>query len=644
MAATACGWGALAAITAAVVATRGVAGGSVLPFPAGALPGWGAAHTLCSLQCELREPASFTVLDVPVTRNDSVCHSPVATDSLPGGADGNEVYPGQRQLSVRVRRIASRPGRPSGSLERDTEYYALPLGRLACAGEDGRSRRLVGEPRVADFLTLTRASIGGAVTRVNGQYEVLGVTRFTVGVCADTRCTAVVAVDMAAPSAAVPCGGAPALGVPCAFGGTPVLTYTGPDGVARPVGIGRHDLLSLGRAVLGRHDWLGAAAAAALRVASEVRVLNPQAALLPAGVAPPTFTGTAHRLNGTPPTLLSGGAAPRPASGGTIWLDAVAWVLCAGRRRVYALDAAVCDGVAPFIPARQAQLDGETVTLPGVLEEGSGAWLRTVWLMVPDVVARASAPPDAPLWVPGPTVDTTVTAAQGPRLPFLTARGLRELNPDSAEERALAAALGRRTVLLPVSVRRNLSMGVSAAVGMFEPALDDLNADLRRLSATFDSSVWGEAPPDPPIAVATVVLAGVVFIAELGVLASLFIGTASWDLRAAVAFSVAAVMGAAALGAFVSQYVLERGAAGWRVAAVRDNVLAQLTGGANLAALRPDLRGTVVVRSETLLLCARNGYHVARMLALMAAAIGCYGVVAAALLVCTWRCWRWGGR
>lgn len=410
----------------------------MLPLPAGALPGWGAAHTLCSLQCELRDPASFTVLDVPVARNDSVCHSPVDTASLPGGLDGNEVYPGQRQLSVRVRRVAGRSGRPSGSLERDTVYDALPMGRLACAGENGHSRRLVGEPRVADFLTLTRASIGGAVMRVNGQYEVLGVTRFTVGVCADTRCTAVVAVDMAAPSTAVPCGGAPALGVACAFGGTPVLTYTGTDGVARPVGVGRHDLLSLGRAVLGRHDWLGVAAVAALRVTSEVRVLNPQATLLPAGAVPPAFTDTVHRLNDTPLTLLSGGAAPRPASGGTIWLDAVAWVLCAGRWHVYARDAAVCDGVALFIPTRQAQLDRETVTLPGLLEEGTGAWLRTVWLMVPDVVTRASAPADAPVWVPGPTVDTTVTAAEGPRLPFLTARGLRELNPNSAEERALA--------------------------------------------------------------------------------------------------------------------------------------------------------------------------------------------------------------
>lgn len=146
----------------------------------------------------------------------------------------------------------------------------------------------MGEARVVEYLTLARNSIGGSVTRVNGQYEVLGVSRLTVGVCVDTLCTAVVAIDMASPSVTLPCAGTE-VEVACRLAGTPVLTYTGTDGVDRLVSAGRYDLLSLGRGVLGRHDWLNSDAAAALGVASRVRVLNPQAAFLPTSATPPAF-------------------------------------------------------------------------------------------------------------------------------------------------------------------------------------------------------------------------------------------------------------------------------------------------------------------------------------------------------------------
>lgn len=423
----------------------------------------------------------------------------------------------------------------------------------------------------------------------------------------------------------------------CAWAGTPVVTYRGTDGVERPVGAGRNDLLTLGRGVLGRHDWLGAAAAAALGVQSEVRLLNPQAALLPDGAAPPAFAGTIHRLNGTPPMLRTGGAAPPSASGGTVWLDAVAWVLCSGRRNVFARDGAVCKGVAPFIPERKAELNGETVTVPGILETGRGAVLSTFWFMVPEVVARAAAPDDAPVWAPGPQVNRTVTAQAGPRLPFLAARGLREINPDSPEERALGAALGRRTALLPVHANRNLSLGVSAALQMVQPSRDALEADLVRLAATYDSSVWGVEQPDPPVTDATIVLAAAVVVAELGTLFSLYVGIAVWESRAVGSFFIAAAVAALALAAFIAQYALDRKGDDWRVGAVRDSLLAQLTGGVDRAAPFTDLRGTVVVRTQTLLLATRNGYHRRLMLLLMIGAVVAYFVVAVGMLVLAWR-------
>ncbi|GAB0495966.1 hypothetical protein MMPV_007276 [Pyropia vietnamensis] len=443
-------------------------------------------------------------------------------------------------------------------------------------------------------------------------------------------------MDMAGPGVVIPCADT-GVEADCAFGGTPVLTYRGTDGVDRLVSANRHDLLSLGRGVLGRHDWLGPAAAAALGVQSEIKILNPQAAFLPDGVAPPAFAGTVHRLNGTPPMLLTGGPAAPSESGGTIWPNAVAWVLCSGRRSVYDRDAEVCNGVAPFLPARTTEVTGKTVTVPATLETGRGAMISFTWLMVPDVITRAFAPAGAPLWVPGPNIQRTATARKGPRHPFLDARGLRELNPDSPEERALAAALGRRTTLLPVHVWRNVSMGVSAALRMLQPSYDSLEADLVRMSFTFDPSVWGVDQPDQPVPIVSIVLSMVVLVAELGVIGSMYWSTAVWDSRATSSFTLAVVAGAAALAPFVAQYVLERIGNEWRIAAVRDSILAQLTGGADRAAPLSDLRGTVVLRTDTLLVGARNGYRPALMLGLMIGAVIVYGVTSTVFLVRAWR-------
>lgn len=624
----------VAALIPAVVAARGTAGSSVLSFPEGAIPAWGALHTLCSLQCELRDPTTLKIQDNNIVRNDSVCHSMLDYKSLPSGPE-DEVYPASLRLGVRVRRIATRPGRPSGSLERDTVYEKLTKRRVPCANEDGEGR-ISAEALVVNFLTLTRHSIAGSVKRINGQYELLAVSRFTVGVCVDTNCVELVAVDMASPGVVVPCNGT-GVEVDCVFGGTPVLTYRGTDGKERPVSASRDDLLSLGRGVLARHDWLGPAAAAALGVQSEIRILNPQAVFLPDGAAPPAFLGTSHRLNGTPPTLLTGGPVAPSESGGTIWSNAVAWVLCAGRQSVFARDGAVCNGVDPIHPAQNVELNGKTLTTPSTFESRTGASLSLVWLMLPDVVVRAFAPPGAPVWVPGPSVNQTAPARKGPRLPFLAARGLRELNPDSPEERELAAALGHRTALLPVHVWRNMSLGFSAALQMVEPSFNSLEADLVRLSSTYDQSVWGEDQPDQPISIVSIVLAIVVLVAEVGVIGSLYGGTSVWDSRAVPSFSVAVLAGAAALAPFVAQYVLERIGDDWRTVAVRDSILAQLTGGSDRAAPLTDLRGTVVLRSQTLLVGARNGYRPGLMLGLMIGAVVLYGVVSAVLLLGAWR-------
>eukprot|EP00168_Porphyra_purpurea_P016362 TRINITY_DN5271_c0_g1_i1.p1 TRINITY_DN5271_c0_g1~~TRINITY_DN5271_c0_g1_i1.p1 ORF type:complete len:614 (-),score=216.77 TRINITY_DN5271_c0_g1_i1:145-1986(-) len=607
------------------------AGASVIPFPRGAVPGWGALHTLCSLQCEVRDPTSFAVNGIRIDRADSVCHSPVDVRSVPG-LIGDTVYADELALGARVRRVAARATLPASTLVTDVAYDRAFEPAVSCNGGD--AGRITAEGAIVTALTLTRNTLAGALTRVNGKFEVLAVSRLTLGLCVDTLCSAVVAVETTLPGAIVPCNvSAEALG--CSVGGTPLLWYAGVDGVERPVSAGRVDLLSLGRGVLSRADGFGRAAAAALNVSAAAVVLNEQATLV--DEPPPALAGTRHWLDGRgPATLHDGSAMPTPTSGGTAWADALVWILCAGRR-VFVRDASLCDGVAPFLPAQQLVVGNRRGDLPALFKADRSASLTTTWAIDPSVRLLSAAPADAPLFAPTEAVNATETAKDGPRAAWLDARGAREINPESAEERALAAALRRRTALLPLPPTSGLSSGISAAIAMLQPSLNALHADAVRLSATYDQSVWGVDEPEQPVNVATVVLAAVVVVAEIGVLASIFAGTSVWDWKALRALAITAGAGLFALAAFVSQYVLERRNEAWRAVATRDALLVQVTGvGARVAPLN-DYRGTLVVRTQSLLVAARNGYAPTRLLWFMVGASVGYVLVAVGLFVWVWQ-------
>jgi len=578
----------------------------------------------------VRDPTSFAVNDVRIDRNDSVCHSPVDVRSVPG-LIGDTVYAADGLLGARVRRVANRAVLPAGTFVTDVTYDRAIEPSVPCDG--GGTGRITAEGAIVNALTLTRNTLAGAMTRVNGKFEVLTVSRVTLGLCVDTFCSTVVAVETTFPGAIVPCNAsAEALG--CSFGGTPLLWYAGTDGVERPVSAGRIDLLSLGRGVLGRSDGFGAAAAAALNVSAAAVVLNEQATLM--DDPPPALAGTRHWLDGRgPATLRNGSAMPSPSGGGTSWADALAWIICAGRR-VFVHDASLCDGVAPFIPARQLVVGDRRDDLPALLEQGISASLTSTWLINPSVRLLSAVPADAPLFAPTAVVNDTETAKDGPRAAWLDGRGAREVNPESAEERELAAALRRRTALLPLPSTSGLSSGISAALSMLQPSLDALQADAVRLSATYDQSVWGVEEPDQPVNAVTVVLAAVVVVAELGVLASFLASTSLWSWTALRAFAITAIVGMSALAAFISQYVLEHRHEEWRAVASRDALLVQVTGVAARVAPLEDYRGTLVVRTESLLVAARNGYAATRLLWLMVGASVGYVLVAVGLFFWVW--------
>lgn len=170
---------------------------------------------------------------------------------------------------------------------------------------------------------------------------------------------------------------------------------------------------------------------------------------------------------------------------GTIWLNAIAWVLCLGMQRICARRGTVCDGVVPLFRACKDNANGQSVAVPGMLVSGKGNATFSVWAIALDFVQLHFAPASAPAMVPGTTLEEMVSALAGPRLPFLAPAGLWDHIPDRAEEWTLATALGRRAALRTPHAWCNASLGISAALRMVRPTLDVLDADLGGMAATF---------------------------------------------------------------------------------------------------------------------------------------------------------------
>lgn len=133
-------------------------------------------------------------------------------------------------------------------------------------------------------------------------------------------------------------------------------------------------------------------------VIADVRLRNSLAVQLPKGAALPAVVGTAYRWNVTPPVLLFGAPVASCPAGGTIQLNAIAWVLCLGLQRmsIYAWYGAVCDDVMPLQSALRKYQRSERGGA-GKSRVGEGKRHRYRWTAAPDVVLFDSALAIAPV-------------------------------------------------------------------------------------------------------------------------------------------------------------------------------------------------------------------------------------------------------
>lgn len=243
--------------------------------------------------------------------------------------------------------------------------------------------------------------------------------------------------------------------------------------------------------------------------------------------------------------------------------------------------------------------------------------------------------------------------AVAPPHPFLVGRGLRELNPASAEERALAAALTPRLLLVNVSRPRGLVASAMELLPLIRPRLSaGLKPELARLASQYDRAVFVMEEPADPASPSTVIIAVVVLILEVLAMLHylLHVPRGGWTPhRVGYLAVLEGLLGLGLLGIGSVAWAEVAGAA-WRATTQRTATAVAMSPVADgLEGWEAGAVGSVVVHEEAVLLVVRNGYHprlvvgVACASAAAAAAVAVPLLVAAAVLTHRERRRRWRG-
>lgn len=224
-----------------------------LPFDAAAAVGGGPPlgrfETLPSLQCDVRSRVgadSCRGVSFRANRSASpefvpigvgTCDAPVRIAHLP------DVVSGLDNATLRHKNCTTRSAlRPTKVDLRTTpvHYDALP--------SDGGNGRLAYEEDVARLLTMQRNTSSGFVLRQTAVFDVIAVTRETVGICDDEYCNTVFAADLVSGSEAEENGTHHIF---------PIVSFRPPGfDTPLPVLAGDEGLLSQGRAVTTDPGWL----------------------------------------------------------------------------------------------------------------------------------------------------------------------------------------------------------------------------------------------------------------------------------------------------------------------------------------------------------------------------------------------------
>ncbi|GAB0497639.1 hypothetical protein MMPV_008976 [Pyropia vietnamensis] len=571
---------------------------------------------------------------------------------------------GREALTARLQALSRAP--ITGRFLKDVVTHPLRPPRPLFQG--GGS--LMYERSLVRLLGLTHNTLAGAVQRETDLYDVLGVSRVTVGTCIESDCADVSAVAVAGVQAR-----------DFAWRQLPLLMLSGdlaPHTAARPgvspvpsrqhtVSMGDEGVLTLGWGVLSNPAWLRPAASEAAG-GTATAVLT---------AAPASFANAAAAHRGTPWDLrarvtLDTSEAPGRHYNPTAdyyldeddtnvssrWLPAILGVLCrdpidsfvrlhhvvcgCGRGGCHAWWGGDGDRGSHNSGADAGADLGETrrgvsspTSTPADHLEVLGA--ATGGTTNPDAARRSSTtsrvawfispriPADPEVLRPEPCPPLAELGHSAPhsmvwRPPWVAARGVREINRESSAEAALAAAF--RPCLLDVAQVAPREPQAAALLLSTMLATDqathftDVEEEMQRFSNAYDRRVFHVEPPPEPTAMGPLLLALIVFVPEAIAVISVLIASPQVGRRELVLATLFFVAGLVSSGGIILLAVTESHGASWRAAAERDSLRLDLGLNATTWANRDirltgvtDLQAVGIYRTQTIVVIARKGYH-----------------------------------
>jgi len=527
-------------------------------------------------------------------------------------------------------------------------------------------------------LSMARNVLGGGFQRHVGDYDLIAASVRRLGICLDSRCRSVAAVDTTRSSLPITgCSddstadgtdgdgnGSSTSLLRCLTTNVPILTHLGPDGVERPVHMESLDFLALGRGMLGSPGWFERAAKP-FHLGGWLTLRGPTLSMQRGSKEGPLsiqdgMETTVWNLNGT--TLSTDGPYGEasasdflPASPtSTPFLAHISTLFCAGKLRSFLRSSAACDGVRPWGRDHRASPSSE---VQGNIMD-AGVWKgagKVEWTVHPTRLALAessNATPSRPVlpylrapWtlqeVP-PDTSEALTSYHAQRVqvtpPELIGRSFREVNPTSVTEGKLASSLFQRQLTLPAEIiARYTSSGTSnfdvAVVASTLPvASAEIAHELDHLSHAYDRRVFQKEHPSPPVSAADLVMAIIVVIPELGALLVLLLTTKRWGRTAWLGFYTIVIIGAVSLSGVIALASQEAAGAAWRARSTRTATHAVFPSGNPVNEWGDRmLSGTLVVVDQSFLMLAPTTYQPVQVRAVAFSMCGAYAVIASSM-------------
>jgi len=679
---------------------------SVLPFPVGDRMPEGRWASACSLTCILPGVNDTrTVMDSQFKIGADVCVAHVGSAAATLGPENAAIHADQAlklavgDMNTERGRSASRVPEPivtykSHAAQDATRPHCAMGSRLVnglpwwpehphllpIATDDvtNENQQLVAdEAMVFGALTMGRNVLGGSLQRQVGAYDLVAASVQRLGVCVDSLCFMLAAVDTTRPSAPV----ARCVEGSSAEGGSgvsnvtndspaqctainvnmPIITHLGLDGVERPVSMASADLLTLGRGMLGSPRWFQRAGQA-FHLGGEVTMSGPTLPVpkkahrgllsIQDGMEVTTWdlNGTAQGIGVSDDKESTDDSLPASPTS-TPFLAHIATIFCAGKLQSFLSSPAACNGVRPWgrvrRPSASAEIQGNIMDAGVWAGAGKVVWKVNPTRLTASVTGSAPSLSSYPYqrrpWMLHEMPSDVVVAmgdSVGPQIapPELLGRPSREINPSSAIEGALATSLFQRQLSLPAAVvaghasSTSSDLDAAAAVSHLSGASVELAREVDRLSHAYDRRVFQEEHPAPPVSSADLVMAVIVVVPELGALLVLLLTTERWGRAALLGFATIVILGAVSISGVIALASQEAAGAAWRARSTRTATHAFFPAGSPVDQFGvPILTGTLVVVDESFLLLAPTMYRPLWVWRVSAAVCGVYVLAAAAM-------------